>query len=109
MSRPPVTGNIDATGQFSLPNPVSDRVCSYAIQFESASFSGSVTIKGAVIDKNYTLSALAYKDMATGENATDAITGNALVLVDASGVDVVLDATTVNSGDLAYTAIALVG
>jgi hypothetical protein len=88
---------------------VSDRVCSYLIHFQSASFSGSVTIKGGVIDKAYTLIALGYKDMETGDNATAAITGNALVLVDASGINVVLDCTAYTSGTLAYTAVPLVG
>jgi hypothetical protein len=107
--RPPVTGVIDATGQTLLAIPVSDRVCSYLIQFESASFSGSVTLKGALSGSGYTQTALAYKNMATGASATDAITGSGLVLVDASGCDVVLDCTSAASGELAFTAIPLVG
>lgn len=106
--RPKVEGEISATGQTALPNPVSDRVCSYLIHFESVSFSGSVTIKGAALDSSFTLIALAYKDMNAGTNATAAITGNGLVLVDASGVEVVLDAT-VTSGSLKFTAVPLVG
>lgn len=109
MSRPPVVGTISATGQTSLPCPVTDRVASYLIQFQSSSFDGSVTIKGAASDSAFTLAALAYKNMILGENSTSAITGNALVLVDASGITVVLDATTVSSGTLAFRAIPLVG
>lgn len=106
--RTPVSGTISSTSVVSLPNPVSDRVCSYLIHFESSSFNGSVTIKGAAIDTAFTLSALAYKNMATGLNATTAITGNALVLVDSAGINVVLDAT-VTSGSLRYVAIPLIG
>ncbi len=73
------------------------------------SFSCSVTIKGSVIDSNYTLIALGYKNQATGTNATAAITGNALVLVDAAGLNVVLDCTSYTSGSLAFTAIPMVG
>lgn len=109
MRPAPITGTIDAADQFNLPNPMSDRVCSYLIQFESASFSGSVTIKGAALDSKNTLIALAYKNMATGVNATAAITGNAMVLVDASGVGIALDCTSYASGSLSYTAVPLIG
>ena len=103
------TGTIDETGQTDLGLPISDKVCSWLIQFESASFSGSVTIKGAAADTANTALALAYKNMVTGENSTSAITGNALVLVDGSGVSVQLDCTSVASGSLAYTARPMVG
>jgi hypothetical protein len=109
MGRPPTSGSIAATGQTVLPNPVGDKVCSYLIHFNSAAFNGSVTIKGGVIDQAYALSALAYKDMATGLNATDAITGSGLVLVDASGCNVVLDCTARTAGSLSFTAMPLVG
>jgi hypothetical protein len=107
--RTPVTGTITATGIVSLPNPMSDRVCSYLIQFESVAFNGSLTIKGAVIDQAYTGIALAYKNMNTGLNATAAITGNTLVLVDSAGINLILDVTSVVSGSLKYTAIPLIG
>lgn len=107
--RRPTTGTIIGTGQTGLPNPMSDRVCSYLIQFESSSFSGSVTIKGSAIDSAHTLIALGYKNMSTGTNATTAITGNALVLVDAAGINTVLDCDNYTSGTLAFTAIPLVG
>src|SRR5688500_8926143 len=104
-----ITGVIDADEEFNLPNPMADRVCSYLIQFESASFSGEVTIKGAALDSKNTLLALAYKNMSTGLNATAAITGNAAVLVDAAGLGLVLDCTAYTSGSLAYTAVPLIG
>jgi hypothetical protein len=106
--RIPLTGVIDATAVISLPNPMADRVCSYLIQFESSSFSGSVTIKGGALDSNYTILGLGYKNMVTGLNATAAITDNAMVLVDASGIGLALDATVV-SGSLRYTAVPLIG
>lgn len=103
------TGTIDAAGQTDLGLAVSGKVCSWLIQFESASFSGSVTIKGAAADTVNTALALAYKNMVTGENATAAITGNALVLVDGSGCGVQLDCTSYTSGELGYTARAMIG
>jgi hypothetical protein len=109
MGKIPTSGSIAAVGQTVLPCPNTDKVCSYLIHFNSAAFSGSVTIKGGVVDQAYALSALAYKDMATGENATAAITGSAVVLVDASGVDVTLDCTARASGSLSFTAMPLVG
>lgn len=107
--RSPTVGSITATGQVTLANPMVDRVCSYLIQFESSSFSGSLTIKGAAVGTNYTLTALGYKDMSTGLNATAAITGNKLVLVDSAGIDVTLDVTSYTSGTLRYTAVPMIG
>lgn len=106
--RSPTTGAITATGAIELGNPMVDRVCSYAIQFQSESFDGSVTIKGAVDGTAFTTLALAYKNFTTGVNSTAAITGNALVLVDASGIGISLDAT-VTSGTLRYSALPLIG
>lgn len=108
MSTKPTTGTISETGTINLPPAVTDRVSSYLIHFQSSSFSGSVTIKGAVIDRNYTAQAVAYKNMSTGLNATAAITGDALILVDAAGLSIALDAT-VASGSLAFSAVPLVG
>lgn len=109
MSRPITTGTISGTGQTTLPLPVSDRVCSYLVHFQSSSFSGSVTIKGGVADGSRTSLAVAYKDMTTGLNSTAAITGNALVLVDASGIDLTLDCTAYTSGSLGFTARPMIG
>jgi hypothetical protein len=89
--------------------PVSDRVCSYLIHFQSASFSGSVTIKGGVADGSLTGMAVAYKDMETGLNATAAITDSGLILVDASGIDITLDCTAYTSGSLTFTARPMIG
>jgi hypothetical protein len=107
----PTAGVIDGTGQTELPIPVSDRVASYLIQFESASFDGSVTIKGAALDtgEDFTPLALAYKNMTTGLNDTAAITGNKLVLVDSAGVGLSLDCTAYVSGELRFKAVPLVG
>ena len=112
MVGPVITGSVGATGQFQLGEAAAGRVSSWLVQFQSASFSGSVTIKGkasANAASAYTLSALGYKDMATSAVATAAITGNALVLVDGSGLNVILDCTSFTSGSLGFVALPLVG
>ena len=102
------TGTISATGITTLPLPMADRVSSYTIHFQSVSFSGSVTIKGAAPGQGHTALGVAYKNMQTGLNATAAITGNALVLVDAAGIELTLDAT-VTSGSLKWAATPMMG
>jgi hypothetical protein len=107
----PTQGVIDEQGQWELPIPVSDRVASYLIQFESESFNGSVTIKGAALDtgEDFTPLALAYKKMTTGLNATAAITGNALVLVDSAGVGISLACTSYVGGEMRFKAVPMIG
>lgn len=108
MSRGMFTGTISETGTATLGLPMGDRVSMYAIHFNSASFSGSVTIKGSAPGLGFTALAVAYKNMVTGLNATAAITGNALVLVDATGIELTLDAT-VASGSLSWAATPVMG
>ena len=103
------TGTISAAGETDIGPAGGSRVSSWLIQFEDASFSGSVTVKGAAQDTAYTALAIGYKDMATSAVATAAITGNALILVDSSGCSIQLDCTSYTSGDLNYTCIPLVG
>lgn len=107
--RPTTSGTITAATTYAIPNAATDRVTSYAIQFKSNSFVGSVTIKGGIADKAYGVLPVAYKNMVTGLNATAAITDNALVLVDAAGLDLTLDCTSYTSGSLTFTAIPLIG
>jgi hypothetical protein len=95
-------GTVTETSDIGLPLPYGDKVCSYLIQIEVVSGSSSIALKGAAQGSNHTLLALAYKDMVTGENATAAITGDALVLVDSSGIGVTISAT-VSSGSFKYT------
>lgn len=102
------SGTISATGTTTLGLPMGDRVSMYAIHFSSSSFSGSVTIKGAAPGSGFAALAVAYKNMQTGLNATAAITDNALVLVDAAGIELTLDAT-VSSGSLRWVASPLMG
>lgn len=103
------TGTISATGTTTLPIAMGDRVSMYCIHFESSSFSGSVTIRGAAPGQpGFSALAVAYKNMVTGLNATVAITDDALVLVDAAGIQISLDAT-VTSGSLKYAATPLIG
>lgn len=104
------SGTISATGQIHLGQPASGRVSSWAIEFVSAAFSGSVTIKAKGADSQQTtLQNVGYKNQVTEAAATAAITGTGLVLVDSSGLDTVLDCTAYTSGDLHYVATPLVG
>lgn len=109
MVGPKYEGTINGAGQVNLGCAAGSRVSSWVVQFESSSFSGSLTIKSAVQDSDYTRLAVGYKDFVTGTASTAAITGNALVLVDSSGVDVQLDCTAYTSGSLTYKAVPLVG
>ena len=108
MVGPIKTGSIGATGQTALGTAAGSRVCSWLIHFDGT-FTGSVTIRGAAVDTAYGAVALGYKDMSTSAVATAAITADAVVLVDSSGIDVQLDCTSYTSGALNYTAIPLVG
>lgn len=103
-----ITGTISETGSRTLPLAMGDRVSSYTIHFHSASFNGSVTIRGAAPGQGLAALPVAYKNMETGLNATAAITGNALVLVDAAGIELTLDAT-VSSGSLRWAATPMMG
>ena len=109
MVGPAKTGTISAAGETNLGPAAGSRVSSWLIQFDTAAFTGSVTIKAAAQDSINTALAVGYKDMETSAVATAAVTGNALVLVDSSGCDIQLDCTAYTSGDLNYTAIPLVG
>ena len=104
------SGTIDEAGQTALGSAASSRVSSWAIEFISSSFSGSVTIKAKGADsRDGTLQNKGYKNQVTEAAATAAITGTGLVLVDSSGLDIVLDCTSYTSGDLNYVATPLVG
>lgn len=111
------TGTLTAaTGQTYLYGGPGSRVGSVVVQFE---FSGSpaadhsITLKGRTQADgsaiNKTLLAVAYKDYQTGTNATAAITANKSVLIDASGLDIFADVTTVTTGSVAWTAFQLLG
>lgn len=109
MVGPDKTGTIDGAGETNLGEAGSRRVSSWLIQFEDNSFSGSITVKAAAAGGSNTALAVGYKDMETSAVATSAITGNRLILVDSSGCDVQIDCTAYTSGDIAYTAIPLIG
>lgn len=102
-------GSIDTETTYLVGTGVGSRVSSIFIQFESASFSGSVTIKGRAQGTSRPLIALGYKDNETNATATAAITDSGSVLVDATGQDIVLDCTSRSAGALEFTAIPVVG
>lgn len=103
-------GTIDAAGQTDIGDAAGGSVSRWAIQFTVPSaFSGSVTIKGRVRGSGNDPVAIAYVDFADGTTKTAAITGAALLLVDASGLDVELDCTAYTSGELQYDALPLIG
>lgn len=115
MSGPAKVGEIDAVEAKSLGQGSGSRVSSLRVQFQDDGvFDGSVLLKartqrGGDDDVDRTLIALAYTDAETGDLSTAAITGDALVLVDASGLEVFADCTTVTTGSLAFTSIPLLG
>lgn len=114
MSGPGRTGTIDAEQPYHLGSGQGGRVGSLVVQFESNSFTGQISIVGRTQrvnedDVDRSLLAVAYKDFQTGANATAAITGNKSVLIDASGLDVYADCTSLATGSVDFTAIPLAG
>ena len=108
------TGTIDSVTTDLLGSGQGDKVGTLVVQFEYLdSCDASITLKGRTqrdgsgIDK--TLIAVAYKSYATGANATAAIGANALVQVDATGLDIYADCTTVTTGSVSWTATPLLG
>ena len=102
-------GTISASGDVSLGQASGSRVSSWLVQLEAdGSWSGSCQPKGAASDTANTLINLGWKDMATSAVATTAPTGDVLILLDSSCIDVVLSFTRA-AGTMTYTAIPLVG
>lgn len=105
-----------ATTQIHVGGGSDQRVRSLRIAFEyssSPACDASITIKGkptaGAQGDQYTLLALGFKDNQTGANSTSAITASKSVLVDASGMDVFLDVTTLTTGSFDWTALPLLG
>lgn len=115
MSGPARVGSISAVTQYEIASGMGSKVSSIRVQFQDDGvFDGSVTLKaraqrGGDDDITRTLIAVAYTDAETGDVSTAAITGDKLVLVDASGLVVYGDCTTVTTGSLAFTSIPLLG
>lgn len=115
MSGPAEVGAIDAVEAVRLGQGAGSRVSSLRVQFQDDGvFDGSVMLKaraqrGSDADITRTLISIAYTDAETGDVSTAAITGDKLVLVDASGLEVFGDCTTVTTGSLAFTSHPLVG
>ena len=103
------TGTVNSTEDISLGPAAGSRVSSWLVQLEAdGSWSGTCTPKGAAQDSNNTLINLGFKDMNTSAVSTTAPTTDALILIDSSGVDVVLSFSR-SAGTMTYTAIPLVG
>ena len=117
MSGQHKTGTIAAaTGTTYLGSGVGSRVSSLLVQFDfsaSPAANHSITLKGRVqadgtgIDKP--LTAIAYNNRFLGDVVSTALTADAVVLVDASGLDVFADVTTVTTGSVTFSCLPLVG
>lgn len=108
-----VTGSVTQT---FLGSGVGGRVSSLFVQFDfssspaadhSISIVGRHQADGSGIWKP--LGAVAYKNFATGAVATAALTADSKILVDASGMDIYADVTTVTTGSVTFTCIPLLG
>jgi hypothetical protein len=109
MPRGPTTTTIDAVATHNLGDVDPGFVGRWAVQFKSSSFVGSVTIKARVPRSGMDAVAVAYIDFADGTIKTAALAGDALVLIDCSGLELILDCTAYTSGSLAVAALPLIG
>jgi len=107
------TGASNVT-QHYLGSGVGGRVSSLFVQLDySASADHSITIKGRAqrdgsgIDMPFT--AVAYKVMSSGSLATAALTADAMILVEASGMDVFADVSTTTTGSVRFSCTPLLG
>lgn len=110
MARPNITKTFSADGTLALPGE-EGIVNRWLVHFESTSGTNSCTPSGRVIGGASTLSAveLAWYNMNTGAvvAAGAAPTADALMLIDATGLDVLL--TIVTDGSVTITAHQVVG
>lgn len=104
------TGTISSTQMVSLGEAAGSRVSSWLVQLDAdGSWNGSVQPVGRAASCQLTVTPnLAYRNMTTGDIATAALTGDSLVMVDSSGMEVSLDFTVV-AGSITYHAIPVVG
>lgn len=116
MSGPTRYGTISTVTQHPLGTGVGGRVSSLFVQFDfsaspasdhSISIVGRHQADGSGIWKP--LGAVAYKNLATGAIATAALTADAKILVEASGMDIFADITTMTTGSVSFTCIPLLG
>jgi hypothetical protein len=98
------SGNISAVSTVNLGNAGAGYRSRWLIQFKNNAFTGSVTIKGQPTGGALGYVATYYLDMADGTNKATAITGAALILADASGLDIQLDVTAASAGSLDWEA-----
>jgi hypothetical protein len=109
MATLPIVGksfSIISQDQYITPGANGRSVATKTIQMTSASFSGSITVKGRVSGSTATPVAIPYrKRFLNGAVADDtfvstAITTDSLIEVNATGIDVVLDCTSYASGTM---------
>lgn len=103
-------GSITATGTVELGEASGSRVSMWLVHLtDGGSWSGTIQPMGkATGSRGMTGLNLAYKDMVTGDNATAALTGNALILLDGAGLEVELSFTR-SAGTMKYWAVPVVG
>ena len=115
MSGPARVGAISTVKAYELGQGEGSAVSTLRVQFQDDGvFDGSVTLKaraqrGSNSDILRTVLAVPYINTETGDVSTAAITGDLLILVDASGLVLYGDCTTVTTGSLAFTSIPLLG
>lgn len=114
--RNPITLNHQSTGQHYLGQGQGSRVGSLLVAFDFSSSPAadhSISIKGrpwrdgSGIDMP--LLGIAYKNNQLGDVVSTAITADASILIDAAGLDVFADVTTVTTGSVRVTILPLVG
>jgi len=112
---PGYTETVDAADDFILRQAGSGVVSGWFVSLVSASFSGSVTIKGRRSGTINALLAIPYKKYhlngAVGDATyvSTAITGTSLIFVPSEGMDVSVSCTSFTSGSLALAAYPVLG
>jgi hypothetical protein len=109
------TATINAADDYILRAPIHGNVCRWAIGLVSASFSGSITIKGRPAGSSGAFAAIPYiklhlnGSVGDGTVVSTAITGTSLIQVDATGLDIDVDCTSFTSGSMGLFASPVVG
>ena len=106
---------INAQNDYVLVHPNSGTVTRWLIQFNSGTFSGSVTIKGHVSGSALAAVAIPYIQLyingavGDGSQVSTAITTTSIIEVVADGMDVIFSVTSYTSGSGVLTVRPLLG
>lgn len=103
-----ISKTISTTAVFELGNVSDGHVGKWAIAIDSVSGSQSIVVKGRLRGTSLDYAAIAYIDYADGNTKTAALAADALIRVEASGLDVELD-VTVTSGSVVIYATPIIG